>query len=125
MKQKPDFISAIHSLSPNACFTLEDITDIETLLWATPKPDTKTNVPFVGAVIESVDFATPSTKEIKAELERLTAEYEYFLYQRERVYKYPSIGDQLDALYHAGVFPPEMEAQITAVKEQYPKPTAQ
>lgn len=39
-----------------------------------------------------------------------------------RVQSYPSIGDQLDALFHAGVFPPEMAAQIQAVKDKYPKP---
>jgi hypothetical protein len=46
-------------------------------------------------------------------------------YQRNRWANYPTLGDQLDALYHAGVFPPEMEAKIRAVKEQYPKPTEQ
>ena len=43
-------------------------------------------------------------------------------YQRQRAPEYPSIGDQLDALFHAGVFPPEMAAQIQAVKDKYPKP---
>ena len=38
-----------------------------------------------------------------------------------RVLEYPSIGDQLDALFHAGVFPAEMAAQIQAVKDKYPK----
>jgi hypothetical protein len=32
------------------------------------------------------------------------------------------IGDQLDALYHAGIFLPEMEAKIRSIKKQYPKP---
>tara|TARA_B100001029_G_scaffold52328_1_gene41949 strand:- start:13361 stop:13771 length:411 start_codon:yes stop_codon:yes gene_type:complete len=35
--------------------------------------------------------------------------------------EYPYIGDQLDALYHAGVFPKEMEDKIKAVKDKYPK----
>jgi hypothetical protein len=35
--------------------------------------------------------------------------------------EYPYIGDQLDALYHAGVFPSEMTAKIKAVKDKYPK----
>ena len=35
---------------------------------------------------------------------------------------YPVIGDQLDALYHAGVFPDDMAATIKAVKDKYPKP---
>jgi len=42
-------------------------------------------------------------------------------YFEKRVREYPSIGDQLDALFHAGVFPEEMAAQIQAVKDKYPK----
>ena len=43
-------------------------------------------------------------------------------YKENRVSEYPSIGDQLDALFHAGVFPTEMAALIQAVKDKYPKP---
>ena len=42
-------------------------------------------------------------------------------YKFNRVLEYPAIGDQLDALYHAGVFPEDMAAQIQAVKDKYPK----
>jgi hypothetical protein len=42
-------------------------------------------------------------------------------YKFSRVSEYPTIGDQLDALYHAGVFPDDMAAQIQAVKDKYPK----
>lgn len=42
-------------------------------------------------------------------------------YARDRVSEYPSIGDQLDALFHAGVFPADMAATIQAVKDKYPK----
>ena len=42
-------------------------------------------------------------------------------YQEKRVSEYPSIGDQLDALYHAGVFPAAMTASIKAIKDKYPK----
>jgi hypothetical protein len=34
---------------------------------------------------------------------------------------YPSIEDQLDALYHAGVFPANMAARIKETKDKYPK----
>jgi hypothetical protein len=34
---------------------------------------------------------------------------------------YPSIGDQLDALFHAGIFPTEMANLIASVKTKYPK----
>lgn len=42
-------------------------------------------------------------------------------YAQKRAGEYPSIGDQLDALFHAGVFPAEMAATIQAVKDKYPK----
>ena len=42
-------------------------------------------------------------------------------YQENRVSEYPPIGDQLDALYHAGVFPAAMTASIKAIKDKYPK----
>lgn len=42
-------------------------------------------------------------------------------YQDKRRAAYPSIGDQLDALYQAGVFPPEMAARIAEVKAKFPK----
>ena len=43
-------------------------------------------------------------------------------YSEKRQLEYPPIGDQLDALFHAGVFPEEMEAQLQAVKDAHPKP---
>jgi len=42
-------------------------------------------------------------------------------YKFSRALEYPAIGDQLDALFHAGVFPDDMAAQIQAVKDKYPK----
>ena len=42
-------------------------------------------------------------------------------YKDQRVSEYPPIGDQLDALFHAGVFPDDMAAKIQAVKNKYPK----
>jgi hypothetical protein len=42
-------------------------------------------------------------------------------YAEKRKTEYPAIGDQLDALYHAGVFPVDMAARIKAIKDKYPK----
>jgi len=42
-------------------------------------------------------------------------------YAEKRISEYPPIGDQLDALFHAGVFPQEMADKIQAVKNKYPK----
>lgn len=64
----------------------------------------------------------PTEDEIAQEIARLKVEHERTEYQRQRAPEYPSITDQLDALFHAGVFPPEMAAQIQAIKDKYPKP---
>ena len=63
----------------------------------------------------------PTDTEIATEVDRLQAEYDAKEYARKRVKEYPSIGNQLDALFHAGVFPAEMAAEIQAVKDKYPK----
>lgn len=63
----------------------------------------------------------PTNAEIEAEVARLQAEHDAKAYARSRAAEYPSIGDQLDALFHAGVFPAEMAAAIQAVKDKYPK----
>lgn len=63
----------------------------------------------------------PSREEferVKSEVEQLSLSLQY---KYNRAPEYPSIGDQLDALFHAGVFPPEMAAKIQAVKDKYPK----
>lgn len=56
------------------------------------------------------------TQEEEEEIKPLT-------YQQQRIMNYPSIGDQLDSLFKAGVFPEEMAEQIQAVKDAFPKPT--
>ena len=52
----------------------------------------------------------------------LEAEQAKVKYKDDRKMAYPEIGDQLDALYHAGVFPKEMADKIKAVKDANPKP---
>lgn len=55
---------------------------------------------------------------VKTEVEQLSSNLEY---KNHREKEYPPIGDQLDALFHAGVFPSEMAAKIQAIKDKYPK----
>jgi hypothetical protein len=76
-----------------------------------------------GTEIEWLDSkqTQPTEAEIQAEITRLQAEYDAKAYARSRAAEYPAIGDQLDALFHAGVFPAEMAAQIQAIKDKYPK----
>jgi len=49
------------------------------------------------------------------------AAFNALTYAEKRKTEYPAIGDQLDALYHAGVFPAEIAALLRAVKDKYPK----
>ena len=62
----------------------------------------------------------PTKEFLDSELARLQAEYDSQEYARNRATAYPPIGDQLDALFHAGVFPADMAAQLQAVKDKYP-----
>jgi hypothetical protein len=98
---KPLKIHAISSLVPDAEVTLWDNTG--EVVWHNPST------------------APVTDAQIDAELARLQTEYETKEYQRKRVLEYPSIGDQLDALFHAGVFPEDMAEQIQAIKDKYPK----
>ncbi len=92
-------IDAIQSLKPGAEWVLRD----NELIW------------------KDTNQSQPTDAEIAAEITRLETEHEEKEYQRKRVAEYPSIGDQLDALFHAGVFPSDMAAQIQAIKDKYPK----
>lgn len=91
------------SLRPNAAFRIVE----DNLEWLTD------------------DVTPPTDAEIQDEIDRLQAEYDAKQYQRDRVY--PSIGDQLDMLYHdikAGTL--ETGDWITAieqVKTDNPKPS--
>ena len=59
--------------------------------------------------------------EVLTKKTELIAEHNAQEYVRSRKTDYPEIGDQLDALYHAGVFPANMAARIKETKDKYPK----
>jgi hypothetical protein len=67
------------------------------------------------------EIAPVTMEQILQEQQRLQQAYNWNEYQRNRAREYPTIQEQLDALYHAGVFPPEMAARIRAVKAKYPR----
>ena len=91
---------AILSLQPNAEFVVSD----SELRWLN----------------DSV--SQPTTSEIDAEVIRLQAAYDAQAYARNRIAEYPSIGDQLDMIYHNGDGGATFQAAIKAVKDKYPKP---
>ena len=80
----------------------------------------------VGIYDQTIVWHRPETapvtlEQILQEQQRLQQAYDWNEYQRNRAREYPTIQEQLDALYHAGVFPPEMAARIRAVKAKYPR----
>lgn len=93
---------AINSLCPEAEFILEN-EDYSTIRWLV-EPSAK-----------------PTLEELEKEKDRLSILKENTEYQRQRAPEYPPIGDQLDDLFRAGAFSPEMAAKIQAIKDKYPK----
>lgn len=97
-----DITKAILSLRPGAIWSLDGDT-YEGLVWH-----------------DENELPPPTEEEVQTEVERLQAEYEYNQYQRNRASEYPSIQEQLDALYHQGY--DGWKASIDEVKNKYPKP---
>ena len=73
------------------------------------------NVPFTAEEEAEFDAMEAAHAAELAELARTK-------YQRDRAAEYPSIGDQLDALWKGGDAATAMLAQVQAVKAKYPKP---
>jgi hypothetical protein len=96
-------VKALKMLRPGAAWELEGDT-YSGLLW---KDDINT-IPTEQEVLNAVEYLRLHDKEMN-----------YAEYRREN---YPTMGDQLDALFHAGIFPEEMRARIQVVKDTYPKP---
>ena len=72
------------------------------------------NIPFTAEEEAQRDSEEATFAVMQQELARTK-------YQRDRAAEYPPIGDQLDALFKAGVFPTDMAATLQAVKNKYPK----
>ena len=76
-----------------------------------------------GVIMDMTSKEIEARKSEEDHYEKVTrVEKEKVRYRFERINNYREIGDQLDALYHAGVFPKEMADKIKEVKEAHPKP---
>jgi hypothetical protein len=101
-----NIIKAILKINPNAEVSVSD-NDINTIQWH--------------------NGTTPIPKaDIEAKMVEVQAEYDANQYQRDRVY--PSIGDQLDMLWHSIDQNPKLKSEyfefyeaIKAVKVKHPK----
>lgn len=100
--KRVNYADAILALRPEATFDIfQD--DFSTLKW-----------------YDKVQSA-PTEQEVINKVAELQAVEDAQVYRYQRQSEYPSIGDQLDALFHAGLFPAEMAKKIQAVKDKYPK----
>jgi len=91
-------LDALISLRPNAKFVYSD-----------------------GEIIWNDEIETqPTEQEINAKLTELQADYDAKEYQRKRAAEYPSIGDQLDYIYHNGIDAWKTD-MIDPIKAKYPK----
>jgi len=77
--------------------------------------------PNVVSVDDTAGAKDANGNSVTIDMDAVNAWVDPDAYKFSRASEYPTIGDQLDALYHAGVFPDDMAAQIQAVKERYPK----
>ena len=82
--------------------------------------DSKNKV-YANLVIHDDTKSKPSEADCNAGVAALQKTYDDAAYQRSRVAEYPSIGDQLDMIYHNGDGGAEFQAAIKAVKDKYPK----
>jgi len=59
--------------------------------------------------------------QVEIDIEAVNAWIDPNAYKAKRLAEYPSIGDQLDALWKGGDAATEMMAKVQAVKAKYPK----
>ena len=77
--------------------------------------------PNVRCIDDTAGAMDANGNKVEIDMDAVNAWVDPDAYKFSRVMEYPTIGDQLDALFHAGVFPADMAAQIQAVKDKYPK----
>ena len=100
-KIKIPIVNAIQAINPKAVVNILD-DDIKKITW------------LEGTI--PIDEA-----DILAKQKELQTENDAKEYQRDRAESYPSIGDQLDMIYHAGQGGDAFQKAIKAVKDKYPK----
>lgn len=107
MTKRPSIENALHGLRPNAHWSVVyGNDDSHEVRWL------------------DEEQSEPDAEEIAAEVARLEEAWSAEEYRVLRRPLYPKVEEQLDDLFHAGAFSPEMAARIQAVKDAYPKPKA-
>ena len=97
------------------------ITKVDALLKLKPNAEWSWN----GDVYDGLEWldenqTKPTEQEILDKQAELQADYDAKEYQRKRASEYPSIGDQLDYIYHNGIDAWKSD-MVDPVKNKYPK----
>ena len=77
---------------------------------------------YANLVIHDDTKSKPSESDCTAGVAAMQEDWDGKAYARSRKAEYPSIGDQLDMIYHNGDGGATFQAAIKAVKDKYPKP---
>ena len=96
-----DIINAIKAINPNAEVVVEG-NNVKNITWHN-------------------DTTPIAEADILAKQKELQTAYDNKKYQRDRIEEYPSLGDQLDMIYHAGQGGDAFQKAIKAIKDKYPK----
>ena len=78
--------------------------------------------PTVVTVDDTAGAFDAQSNKVEIDMDLVNAWVDPDTYKYNRVAEYPSIGDQLDALWKGGDAAAEMLAKVQAVKTKYPKP---
>ena len=80
--------------------------------------------PQVVSVDDSAGAFDKDGNKVEIDLAAVNAWQDPDAYKQQRASEYPSIGDQLDALWKGGAEAEAMLAKVQAVKNKYPKGAA-
>ena len=94
---------------------------IQSILAINPNAEVSVNADDVKQITWHNGTTPIAEADILAKQAELQADYEAKEYQRKRASEYPSIGEQLDRIYHAGQGGDAFQAAIQAIKDKYPK----
>jgi len=94
---------------------------IKSILAINPKAEVSVEENDVKKITWHNDTTTIAEADILAKQKELVTAYDKVKYQRDRAEAYPSIGEQLDLIYHAGQGGDAFQAAIKAVKDKHPK----
>ena len=98
------------------------MTDItQSILAINPKAEVSVDAEDVKKITWHNGTTPIAEADILAKQKELQTAYDNAKYQRDRAEAYPSIGEQLDLIYHAGIGGDAFQAAIKAVKDKHPK----